>query len=379
MRLPSPAWQLGSALCLAGGLWTAVVIQEQPPGAIAHTGSTVPVPHDPDDPAIWLHPTDPGQSLILATDKVAATGGLHVFGLDGIRRQSIEPMDRPNNVDVEYDVPVPGGRGDIAVVTERMQHRLRLFLLPADGGPLVDLVPSGLRVLEGADGSAGEPMGVSLYRRPRDGAVFVIVSPKGGGPVDYLWQYRLDAAARPPSLVMVRRFGAFTGAGPDPGDAGEIEAVVADDELGYVYYADERFAIRKWHADPEHPDAGRELAVFGTEGYIGDREGLAVYRQGDGTGYLVSSDQVAGGSRLMIYPREGVPGSPHTHPLIAVVPTPSDETDGLDVTARALPGFPRGLLVMMNSAPRNFLLFGWDAVAARLPRPTNPPGAAARE
>ena len=78
--------------------------------------------------------------------------------------------------------------------------------------------------------------------------------------------------------------------------------MVVDDELGYVYYSDERFGIRKWQADPDHADAARELAVFGTDGYAGDREGLAIYAPertpsvngGGPSGFLVSSDQVEG-------------------------------------------------------------------------------------
>ena len=53
------------------------------------------------DPALWVHPADPSKSLILGTDKQESTGGLYVFGLDGKLRQSIAPLDRPNNVDVE--------------------------------------------------------------------------------------------------------------------------------------------------------------------------------------------------------------------------------------------------------------------------------------
>ena len=78
----------------------------------------------------------------------------------------------------------------------------------------------------------------------------------------------------------------------------------------------------------------------------------------------MSSDQVEGGSRLHLYRREGAPGKPHAHAVVAVVQTIADETDGLDVTLAPLPGFPGGLLVMMNSAARNFQLYTWDTVAA---------------
>lgn len=340
------------------------------PETVAPVQATEPVPHDPDDPAIWMHPSDPAKSLIIATDKIEETGGLYIFGLDGALRQSVVPLDRPNNVDVEYGLALGDRTVDIAVVTERKRHRLRVFAIPDDGRPLVDLAPAGLPVLEGQSGEASEPMGIALYKRPRDGAVFAIVAPKTGGTSDYLWQYRLTAAEGSPSpsgsvpalsAVLVRRFGAFSRIGGEPGDVGEIEAVAVDDELGYVYYSDERAGIRKYFADPDRPDAARELAFFGTDGYLGDREGLAIYTAAGGTGFIVSSDQVEGGTRVHLYRREGAAGQPHDHAeVVAIVPTASDETDGLEVTSRALPGFPEGMLVMMNSRQKNFLMYRWD-------------------
>jgi 3-phytase len=106
------------------------------------------VSSDADDPAIWVAPTDVGRSLILATDKVERRGGLYVFGLDGKLRQVITPLDRPNNVDVEYGLALGDRRVDIAVLTERKQHRLRVFEIPADGGALRDLAPSGIPVFQ---------------------------------------------------------------------------------------------------------------------------------------------------------------------------------------------------------------------------------------
>ena len=86
------------------------------------------------------------------------------------------------------------------------------------------------------------------------------------------------------TATLVRRFGSFSRVGAEPDEIGEIEAVVVDDALGYVYYSDERSAIRKYHADPDHPDAARELAVIG-DGYLGDREGLAIYQTGERPGF----------------------------------------------------------------------------------------------
>lgn len=334
-------------------------------GAISPRAATSPVPNDPDDPAIWVDQADPASSLIIATDKQEGVGGLYVFGLDGRLRQAITPMDRPNNVDVEYKLRLGSASVDIAVVTERMRRRLRVFRIDRPSGRLDDVSSGGgIPVLEGMPGESGEPMGVALYKRPADGAVFAIVSPKTGGARDYLWQYRLqDDGHGRVAGTPVRRFGNFSGV---KAGAGEIEAVAVDDEPGFVYYADERFGIRKWAADPGSPDAGRELAVFGTDGYRGDREGLAIYRRPGGGGCIVSSDQVPHGTRLHVYARSGDPRASHLHQRLAILDTGTDDTDGLDVVSAPLGTFTAGLLVMMNSGPRNFLLFDWRDVEAAL-------------
>src|SRR3546814_16511798 len=43
---------------------------------------TEPVEYDTDDPAIWINPSDPAQSLLIGTDK-DENGGLYVYDLQG--------------------------------------------------------------------------------------------------------------------------------------------------------------------------------------------------------------------------------------------------------------------------------------------------------
>jgi len=323
--------------------------------------ATEPVSDDPDDPAIWVNPRDASGSLIIATNKVAAPrGALYVYGLDGKTRQVIGGLDRPNNVDVEYGLWLGGRRVDIAVATERMQRRLRVYrILPE--GKLEDVSSlDGLRVFEGSNGEQGAPMGIALYRRPGDGAIFAIVSRKEGPREGYLWQYRLmDDGAGRVRARKVREFGRFSG-------RGEIEAVAVDDELGYVYYADEGDGIHKYHADPDHPKAAEELAHFGTNGFQGDREGIAIYALPGGHGYIVCTDQLPGNTKYHVYRREGKPGRPHDHSeLVKVFYGGADETDGIEITSAPLgPRFPNGLMVAMNSGPRNFLIYRWEDIAA---------------
>lgn len=326
--------------------------------AIAHAAATVPAPHDVDDPAIWIHPSNPSLSLIFGTVKVAApSGALMVYGLDGALLQAIAGLDRPNNVDVEYGVALGGQRADLVVVTERRRRALRVFRVDDGTRSLVEV--SIVPVLEGQTGDAGAPMGIGLYRRPSDGRTFAIVAPKSGGATDYLWQYELaDDGRGGVRATLVRRFGTFSG-------SGEIEAVAVDDGLGFVYFADEHSGIRKWHADPAQPGAGAELAHFGRDGFRGDREGIAIYTLDDRTGYVVCTDQLQARSAYRVYRREGEPGRPHDHEaVVKVVEGDGDSTDGIEIASQALgPRFPFGVLVAMNSDGRNFLLFPWERVA----------------
>jgi 3-phytase len=349
-----------TAVTLVAG--ASLFIQQDPVAMVKPLRATEAVRHDPDDPAIWINRADPARSLVVATVKVALPdGALAVFGLDGQIRQMITGLNRPNNVDVEYGLALAGTTTDIAVATERIGRRLRVFAIQPDG-VLREVTSPAFQALTGASGDQGAPMGIGLYRRPRDGAIFAIVAPKQGPRTNYLWQYRLqDDGTGRVTGTLVRRFGNFVG-------SREIEAVSVDDELGYVYYADENAGIHKWHADPDAAGVDRELALFGTTGYQRDREGLGVYTRPDGTGYLVSVDQLPNESRFHVYRREGEPGRPHDHSrTLATFTIGADSTDGLDVTSTPLgPEFPDGILVAMNSRRRNFLLVRWSDVAATL-------------
>jgi 3-phytase len=314
---------------------------------------TEPVKFDTDDPAIWLHPNDRSKSLIIGTDK-DEDGALYVFDLHGkiIHEKTVRGLKRPNNVDVEYGLMLGGTATDIAVVTERSANKLRVFRLPdmkaVDNG--------GIDVFEKETHRA--PMGIALYKRPTDGAVFAIVSRKEG-PTNggYLWQYKLeDDGTGFVRGVYVRQFGLWSG-------KKEIEAVAVDDELGYVYYSDEQYGVRKYYADPDVPDADKELALFATSGFTGDHEGISIYKINDGTGYILVSDQQA--NKFWIFTREGSQGNPHDHKLVKVIKVSTIESDGSEVTSAVLgEKFPFGLFVAMSS-DRTFQFYSWEDIAGK--------------
>lgn len=303
--------------------------------------------HDTDDPAIWINGADPAKSLVIGTDK-NSDGALLAYDLTGKIVRTVPALARPNNVDIVTGFRLGGHGVDLAVVTERERQRLRVFTLP-------DLQPADRGDLVVFDGDATRaPMGVALYRRPRDGAVFAIVGGKSGPAEGYLAQYRLeDDGTGQVKMTLVRQFGAYSG-------RAEIEAIAVDAELGYVYYSDETFGVRKYAADPDAPDANRELARFGTAGFASDHEGISLYKRGDGTGFVVVSDQQA--FRFQIFPREGTAGNPHEHPMLKAVDVAAIESDGSEVTSTELPGFPGGLFVAMTEG-KVFHFYAWADLA----------------
>ncbi len=330
------------------GLTLAAVAAAQP---VAPRVVTTPAKHDTDDPAIWVNRANPAESLVLGTDK-HADGALLVYGLDGVEKKdlSVRGLARPNNCDLAYDIALGEGTADLVVVAERLAHRLRVYRLP-------DMVPvdgGGIPVFEGE--RARDVMGIALYRRPRDGALFAIVSRSDfGAPTQgYLHQYRLvDDGTGVIRGLFVRAFGEWSG-------RKEIEALAVDNELGYVYASDETYGVRKYLADPGAEDAEDELGEFGRTGFARDHEGISIYPTGPGTGYILVSDQQA--NTFRIFPREGTAANPHDHPLLGVVQLSTDESDGSDVTAVELPGFPGGLFVGM-STDRTFQFYAWDDIA----------------
>lgn len=308
---------------------------------------TEPTRHDTDDPAIWINRADPARSLVIGTDK-DTDGALYAFDLQGRTVSRVGDLRRPNNVDLATGFRLGGRTVDLVVTTEREAQRLRVFSVP-DFRPLDrgDLV-----VFNGDPQRA--PMGIALYQRPRDGALFAIVGGKSGPAQGYLAQYRLeDDGTGAVKMTLVREFATYSG-------RKEIEAIAVDAELGFVYCADEQVGVRKYAADPDAPDANRELALFGTQDFRSDVEGISIYPTGAGRGYIVVSDQQRDAFNL--YPREGAADAPHEHRLLARVPVAAVESDGSDVTAVELPGFPGGLFVAM-STDRRFHFYAWEDFA----------------
>jgi 3-phytase len=311
---------------------------------------TQALPHDTDDPAIWINPDDATKSLIIGTDK-DTDGALYAFDLNGKIIAKSEVLKRPNNVDIAYGLVIDGQKIDVAVTTERESKKIRIFSLP----DLKSMDNGGIAVFDGELES--DPMGVALYTRHSDNAIFAIVGRKSGSTGSYLWQYQLtDAGNRKVAANVIRKFGKYSG-------KKEIEAIAVDNELGVVYYCDEQFGIRKYKANPELND-NSELALFGQQGFKTDNEGIAIYKSTATTGYILVSNQQA--NTFMVYPREGLKDNANEYPLLAEIPTSTIECDGADVTSLNLGGaFQKGLFVAMSNG-MTFHFYNWEDIQKRI-------------
>lgn len=325
--------------------------------------TTEPVAGDSDDPAVWIDRVDPSHSVILGTDK---GGALHAFTLEGkaLADRTVRGLARPNNVDVEYGLSLAGRSVDIAVVTERDAGRIRIFEAPS----LRPLDDGGIAVFEGEDDR--RPMGVGLYRRENDGAIFAILTRKLGASGALLHQYRLeDRGDGTVRAVKVRAFGAWSGPKDpqrpnDPEEGNECESVVVDDKSGFVYYSEEKVGVHKYLADPDAKDAHRELALFATSDFEADREGLSIFTTDDHSGWILVSDQ--GARRFQVFPREGTAGDAHRHERLGVIDVSALESDGSEIVSTPLgPRFPKGLFVAMSDN-RTFQLYDWRELESRL-------------
>ncbi len=314
---------------------------------------TEPVGFDTDDPAIWLNKQDPSKSLVIGTDK-DENGGLYVYDLKGkiVKEKVIQGIKRPNNVDIAYGLILAGKPTDIAVVTERMTHKLRIFSLP----DMKSVDNGGIEMFVGEAGVMfRDLMGIAIYTNPK-GEIYAIVGRKTGPTKGgYLWQYRLeDNGQGKVKATLVRKFGNYSG-------KKEIESIAVDNELGYVYCSDEQFGVRKYYADPEKGNV--ELAVFAEEGFTEDHEGISIYKTSATTGYILVSDQSA--NQFKVYSREGVKG-PNDHQLITSLKVSTNQSDGSDIYSGKLnEDFKHGLFVAMSDN-RTFQFYRWEDLAGKL-------------
>ena len=298
-----------------------------------------------DDPAVWVDPSDPQQSLILGTNKKA---GLRVYTLDGHLRQSLD-IGRLNNVDLRSGVRAGDKLLTIAAASHRDLGAISLFTIDADSRDVAHVadIPTPLHDI----------YGLCLYQPDRD-HLYAFVNDKDGT----MLQYRIDPVNL--SGEEVRRWRIPS----------QPEGCVADDRTRRLFIGEEDVGV--WLLGAE-PDAGTQLqSVVKVGGLLHDDvEGLALYHRPDGRGtYLVISSQ--GSDSYLIVDAEApytVRGAFRIGAAAAAGIDGTAETDGLEAVSANLGGiWSKGMLVVqdgrnrMPEAPQNFKLVPWSQVESVL-------------
>jgi 3-phytase len=304
-----------------------------------------------DDPAIWVHPSEPALSLVLGTQKQQ---GLNVYDLGGRLVQSL-PDGRINNTDLRYGFPLGGQEVDIVTASNRSNFSIGIYAIDAQSRRLRNvadgLIPTGM----------GDPYGLCMYRSPNSGEYYVFVNDTDGLMKQWLLK---DAGNGKVGAEVVRevRFDSQT------------EGCVADDETGDLYVGEEDVGIWKMKAEPDGGDVRSSVDTVAQGNLTDDVEGMSIYIGNKGSGYLIVSNQ--GKDNYAVYERAGNNKFLGLFHVVADEATGIDgasETDGLDVSAANLgPQFPHGVLVVQdgrNITPdekQNYKLVPWERVAGAM-------------
>jgi 3-phytase len=298
-----------------------------------------------DDPVIWRHPIDGAQSTIIGTDKKR---GLMVYDVNGRVLQEL-PDGKLGNVDLRHDFPLGGSPTAIVTAGNRSDNSIAVYAID----------PSTRRLRNVAARRLGADLGVygsCMYRSAVNGAYYVFITSKSGEVV----QWRLLETKQ--GTVDAERVRGF-----DVGS--QIEACVADDELGFLYIGEERVGIWKYAAEPTGGDGRIAVDSTGLTGFLTpDVEGLTIFFGVAGTGYLIASSQ--GHDAFNVYRREG--RNEYVATFAIEEGNGIDQvthSDGVDVLNASLgPGFPHGVFVTQDQqndgGRQNFKLVPWPAIAA---------------
>ncbi len=355
----------------------AVVADRETPGLAE--------PADADDPAIWLHPTDPARSLVITAVKDA---GGRVYDLGAALVQSLDPFpssdgqnSRYNNIDVQYGFRLhDGSRVDIAVASDRGQDVFRVWRIdPNDAVSPLKYVgtPDPARAFPDLPDGSPNPLadqntayGVALYRDVAADRMYVLATQR---EQSRLAQYEL--VANPDGTVgtqLVRDF-RFPGMlGGSVNLAGrQFEGLVVDQQTGLLYAGQEEVGI--WRVDLNTGIQDTEPFALAkgfdaTSPLTADVEGLTIYYAANGTGYLLASSQ--GDNSFAVFDRQGLAYLGSFGVMDGAATDGVQGSDGADVTPVGLPGYPSGLFVTQDGAEgrrgTNFKYVSWGEIAGEL-------------
>ena len=300
-----------------------------------------------DDSAVWIHPTDSSLSTLIGTDK-STTGGLNIYDLSG-RELYFKADGRLNNDDVRYNFPLGSGRVALVGATNRVARTLDFYKVNESDRTLtkVGSVPVSSAITT--------PRGFALYHSPVSGKYYAFVTDSGKTE-----QYELSGGSGQVTGTLVRKLATISNA---------TEGLVADDELGRLYIAEEDIGgIWRFGAEPTDPTTGTRFVTTTENGgpIKQDVKGLTIYYASNGRGYLIAASQGASSFHIFNRGDNAYIGEFKIAACNGIDAVTGE--DGIDVTNFNLgPLFPQGFFTstdyLNDGANQNHKLVPWQSIA----------------
>lgn len=310
-----------------------VLAQTVYPYTVSYQGSGA---IDQDDMAVWVHPTNPSSSIMVGSDKFANI--VFTYTMSGQQIQKFTDVGQPGNIDIRYNFRLNGQNTDIVAFNDRRDSIIRVFKFNTDG--------TLTRVDNGQIRTLSPNYGFGLYKSPVSGKLYGFVTTEGGSGIEQIELY--DDGTGKVAGSRVRNWS--TG-------GGQSEGVVVDDEKKLVYIAHETSGIWRVGAEPTDPTPGTQPPSMkvGQNGIAADIEGLALYRTGNGGGYLIASSQ--GNSQFKIFDRNSYAY------LKTIKVSGASSTDGIEaINSNLGPSFPQGIF-LAHSGGSAIRGVKWDTIA----------------
>ncbi len=301
-----------------------------------------------DGAALWVHPTDPANSLLLVADNL---NGLLVHQLDGTRLAQLAE-GAVLGVDVQEGVSVGGISQQLVMVANQPLQGLVAYIVDPT---TLGLRRAGLATIT-AQGFA--PNSVAMYVSPTTGRVFAFA----GSTTGDLRQFELTStqgdAGTTSNLVRSLTVG------------GPVVGLAVDDAQERSTWSSRTSASGSTAPSPMPRTPVTSVDNVGGGGLVQPLGGVALYSASGDRGYLLVAN--GGADSVLVYER-----APTAHTFRGSLTVVTD--GGIDaverprhvvVSNRVLgTRFPLGMVAVHDSTniggTENFKLVPWDAIATR--------------
>ena len=297
-----------------------------------------------DDPAIWIHPTDPEKSMVLGTQKKQ---GLYSYALNGNHLQFIA-AGRLNNVDVRQGLDIGLGLMDIAAASNRSNNDFSLFSIDRNSGYMTELsdihIPSS---------TLQEVYGFCMGNVKDSHVIFVMTGKNANAEL-----YQLDMMNK--RIKKIRELQINT----------QSEGCVIDDDTGDIYIGEENYGI--WRFNYYDQNIKEDLIQVSHKAIKADIEGLALFVHHNKKYLMISSQGNSTYPILDLQQRD----------IVSVITIDASKrldrvtgTDGIEVNdALKTTAYPEGIFVAQddkNTKPiqnQNFKMMSLSDVLSSIDR-----------